>query len=294
MTADGKTLRLVFPDWQHGPNPSSGFVPRLMATIAPHGKSSETVEIPAIEQELGAAHVGLMEAQALSCLPEVNYHGYCRKTRAIISEKHPDRVISFSTDGAVTLFTTDYLHGLYADLGLLWIDVHQEPVTPERFWKRRVIFSGAITGNREALEDLMKHPLPKERFMFMTRDPVEIPPSDRAQFEHLGIELAGLQVLSPENFSVIDWIRANGIKHLAVHFDLDSVGSADLRSGIFREENLAAISARHESPVPKLRELFKRILSEGVEIVGVDQMEYELIQFSDFTELMKELPIFND
>lgn len=293
MTAYKKTLRLIFPDWQHGPNPSSGLVPRLMATIAPNSGSAETAEIPALDAGVEPTHVGLMEAQALSCLPEVDYHGYRKETHAIMEEKQPDRLISFSTDGAVTLFTADYLHGLYEDLGVLWIDAHREPVTPERFWKRRVIFSGAITGNQEVLEGLVQKPIPKDRFMFLTRKPDDIPPSDKAQFEHLGIELAGPDAVSRESGRITGWLKEKGIKHLIVHIDLDSVGSADLRSGIFREENLAAISAEHESAVPQFRKLFKQILQE-TDIVGFDLMEYELIQSSDFTALMADLPIFND
>ncbi len=45
MASAEKTLRLIFPDWQHGANPGSGFVPRFLASIAPQGEHSETVEI---------------------------------------------------------------------------------------------------------------------------------------------------------------------------------------------------------------------------------------------------------
>lgn len=43
MASAEKTLRLIFPDWQHGANPGSGFVPRFLASIAPQGEHSETV-----------------------------------------------------------------------------------------------------------------------------------------------------------------------------------------------------------------------------------------------------------
>ena len=128
--------------------------------------------------------------------------------------------------------------------------------------------------------------------MFLTRKPGDIPPSDKAQFDHLGIELAGPEAVDLESGRITGWLKEKGIRHLVVHIDLDSVGSADLRSGIFREENLAAISAEHESAVPQFRKLFKQILQE-TEIVGFDLMEYELIQSSDFTALMADLPIFN-
>ena len=38
MASAEKTLRLIFPDWQHGANPGSGFVPRFLASIAPQGE----------------------------------------------------------------------------------------------------------------------------------------------------------------------------------------------------------------------------------------------------------------
>lgn len=291
MTAAKKTLRLIFPDWQHGANPSAGFVPRLIATIAPQGARAETAEVPEPEFVNDQAHVDLMAAQAAIARPEEDFKGFYETTLKVLEEKDPEHVISFATDGAVTLCTADYLHRKYPDLGVLWIDAHREHVTPERFWKKRVIIAGAVTGNQEFLDGIVKNPIEKSRFFFISRDPEEIPPADRAQFEHLGIVLGDRSVVQPESTRIHDWIRESGVKQLIVHFDLDSVGAADLRSGIYREEAWQEVSDKPESLVPALRRIFATVRKE-VEVVGFDLMEYELLQTTDFVELMKDCPIF--
>ncbi|MCG5030970.1 hypothetical protein MAF45_05855 [Mesosutterella sp. OilRF-GAM-744-9] len=293
MTLNNKTLRLIFPDWQNGASSSSGFVPRLLATIAPQCDQSESVEVPLPESMLGHHSTDLMSAQASNLLTEMDFRGFYTATRRILDEKKPARVITFSTDGTVTLCSTDYLHEQYQDLGLLWLDLHQEHITPERFWRKRVIVTNALTGGCEELSGLIHKPMDRERILYVCRQADEIPPGDRREFQHQGISMAGSEALEADSRKIADWIRSLGLRHLSVHVDLDSVGAADLRSGILREENLRNISEEVQSDVDKLKVLFKEILKE-TDIVGFDLMEYELFQSEKFTELMKELPIFKE
>ncbi len=295
MSNSGKTLRLIFPDCQHGASPASGFVPRLLATIVPQCPASITEEVHPDPSTQEMTRNNLLASGAMTLLTEEEYRGIYDTAREMIDEKSPGRIISFSTDGAVSLCPIDYLHEQYEDLGVLWIDVHPEPVTPERFWKKRTVVFGAITGNEESsIRHLMRAPVDPDRFFYVCSRSEEIPMADHVQFGHLGIRRAGRDALGAGNpETILSWIREKGIRHLAVHVDMDSVGAADLRGGIQREQSSASLCQSDFRPVKQMEKLFSELHGK-VNVVGFDVMEYELMNAPEFKEAVRALDIFNE
>ena len=208
-----------------------------------------------------------------------------------VDAKAPDRVIAFSTDGAACVAPIDYLNEKYEGFGVLWLDVHREPVTPERFWRKRAALFSTFTGDAAQIPGLMKTSIPPSRFFFVSTRADEVPPAEDIQFHHLEIGLAKEEALDAGNTAVLDWLKASGIKHLAIHIDLDSVGSADIRSGIYREEGLVDLSDPDLSSLKKVGTLLKGV-SAAVDVVGVGVLEYQMLDAPEFRGMISDLPIF--
>ena len=117
----------------------------------------------------------------------------------------------------------------------------------------------------------------------------EVPPAEDIQFHHLEIGLAKEEALDAGNTAVLDWLKASGIKHLAIHIDLDSVGSADIRSGIYREEGLVDLSDPDLSSLKKVGTLLKGV-SAAVDVVGVGVLEYQMLDAPEFRGMISDLP----
>ena len=177
MASAEKTLRLIFPDWQHGANPGSGFVPRFLASIAPQGEHSETVEITPGDVSPERTQNEVVAARALTILSPEDFKVCYNAAREVLDAKAPDRVIAFSTDGAACVAPIDYLNEKYEGFGVLWLDVHREPVTPERFWRKRAALFSTFTGDAAQIPGLMKTSIPPSRFFFVSTRADEVPPS---------------------------------------------------------------------------------------------------------------------
>ena len=287
------TLRMVFPDWQHGANPSSGMVSRLLATLAPQNGNFEQVEVKAPD---GYDHMTEMENlyRRQSEISEEHIRAMHAEALRILEEKRPEHVVTFSTDGAASLAPMDYLHERYPDLGILWIDVHQENTTPERFWKKRVVIFSALNGDDQSpVHGLVNRPVKTGKIMYVSHRPEDIPPITRLTFSHLLRHQPGPVALEEGSTTISDWLRTKGIGHLSVHLDLDSVGAADLRSGILREQDQEMLAAPFDPDVlTRVGKLLLR-LSHEVDIVGLDVMEYEMVNAPEYHDLMANLPILN-
>ena len=118
-----------------------------------------------------------------------------------------------------------------------------------------------------------------------------MPPAEDIQFHHLEIGLAKEEALDAGNTAVLDWIKASGIKHLAIHIDMDSVGSADIRSGIYREEGLVDLSEHDLNSLKKVGALLRGV-SAAVDVVGIGVLEYQMLDAPEFRDMISDLPIF--
>ena len=133
-----------------------------------------------------------------------------RSARAILDERRPSRILTAGGDCACDIAVIDYLHGLYPDLTVIWVDAHLDANTPATSPSGNLhgMPVAAIMGSApDALQPLLTAPLPPSRFRYVSA--------------HLGDEgdwafqrEKGLAWLEPG-------AQISGPIH--VHFDLDSL-----------------------------------------------------------------------
>lgn len=130
--------------------------------------------------------------------------------QAVLAERRPRRLLTAGGDCAVDIAPIDYLHGLYPNLSVIWIDAHPDANTP----------ATSPSGNLHGMpvSAIMGHaPEPMRRLMGAPIDP--------ARFRYHGIRTAdegdrafqrehGLALLDPQD-------QVTGQVH--IHFDLDAL-----------------------------------------------------------------------
>ena len=55
----------------------------------------------------------------------------CDKAQAILDSEKPEKIITIGGNCLVSLVPFDYLHNLYKDVGIVWIDAHPDVSTPK-------------------------------------------------------------------------------------------------------------------------------------------------------------------
>ncbi|MXO81092.1 arginase family protein [Paenibacillus sp. OT2-17] len=298
-----KTIRLLMPQWQGGNNPNYSFGAELLAWLAP-------------DNEQPLIHVPV---QAYKGTPLENENGMngrkqlleqLEAAQHIIDAHKPDRIVMFGGDCLVEQAPFAYLNERYGgELGLIWIDAHSDLVRYVGYDNGHTLPLGNLLG--EGDEEFTKHvkiPLkPENVFIAGLAAPTEqeseviseafqrlgIAPveSDTEMIQRLGIKTAGTKELTNSTESIREWIKESGIKHLAIHLDLDVLDPKAFRSLLFANpEAPYNFSPAGTMQMPQLLNLIKE-LSEETDVVGLGITEHMPWDSINLKNLLGEIPI---
>lgn len=281
-----KTIRLLMPQWQGGNNPNYAFGAELLAWLAPDN-DQPLIKVP---------------VHAYDGTPLVNENGtYGRKyliaqleaAQYILKAHKPDRIVMFGGDCLVEQAPVAYLNERYGgELGLIWIDAHTDLTRIVGYDYGHTLPLGNLLG--EGDEEFAKHvniPLrPEHVFIAGLNSPTE---QDVEIIQRLGIKTAGTQELMNSTESVKEWINEHGIKHLAIHLDLDVLDPKAFRSLLFANPATPYdFSAAGTMQLPQLLYLLQE-LSEEADVVGLGITEHMPWDAINLKNLLGELPILN-
>ncbi|AUS28199.1 arginase family protein [Paenibacillus polymyxa] len=300
-----KTIRLLMPQWQGGNNPNYSFGAELLAWLAPDN-AQPLIHVP---------------VQAYDGTPLANENGmYGRKqlleqleaAQHIIDAHKPDRIVMFGGDCLVEQAPFAYLNERYGgELGLIWIDAHSDLVRYVGYDNGHTLPLGNLLG--EGDEEFAKHvklPLkPEKVFIAGLAAPTEeetkafsetfqrlgvtTTETDTEVIQRLGIRTAGTQELTTSTESIKEWIKESGIKHLAIHLDLDVLDPKAFRSLLFANpEAPYNLSPAGTMQIPQLLHLIKE-LSEETDVVGLGITEHMPWDSINLKNLLGEIPILN-
>ncbi|MCV4231482.1 arginase family protein [Virgibacillus sp. LDC1] len=301
-----KTIRLLMPQWQGGNNPNYSFGAELLAWLAP-------------ESDQPLIHVPV---QAYDGTPLENENGMNGRKQLLeqleaahhLIEAHkPDRIVMFGGDCLVEQAPFAYLNERYGgELGLIWIDAHSDLVNYVGYDNGHALPLGNLLG--EGDEEFAKHvktPLkPENVFIAGLAAPTEeevaviseafqrlgVAPTepDTEMIQRLGIRTAGTKELASSTESIKKWIKQSGIKHLAIHLDLDVLDPNAFRSLLFANpEEPFHLSPKGTMQMPQLLSLIKE-LSEVTDVVGLGITEHLPWDSINLKNLLGEIPILNN
>ncbi|UCJ16222.1 arginase family protein [Pseudomonas sp. MM211] len=223
----GKTLRLLFPQWQGGNNPPYHFGSQLLAWLAPKADGPvEEVPVAAPDDAPLALENGIVGRSALLA--------QAAAARALIDKHRPDRLVVLGGDCLVDLAPFAYLNERYdGELAVLWIDAHPDLMTPAQFQHAHAMVLGNLLGNGDAdFVNAVPRPLKAQNVLYLgLHDPSEW---EAAEIQRLGLGNVSPSLLAERGSQpVIEWFKATGARHLAIHFDLDALDPAFFRGLLF-------------------------------------------------------------
>ncbi|MDQ8739215.1 arginase family protein [Paenibacillus sp. LHD-38] len=281
-----KTIRLLMPQWQGGNNPNYSFGAELLAWLAPdNDQPLINVPVQAYDGTLLENENGMNGRKQLLEQLEAAHH--------IIDAHKPDRIVMFGGDCLVEQAPFAYLNERYGgELGLIWIDAHSDLVRIVGYDNGHTLPLGNLLG--EGDEEFAKHvkiPLkPENVFIAGLEAPTE---QDTEVIQRLGIKTAGTKELMNSTESIKEWIKESGIKHLAIHLDLDVLDPKAFRSLLFANpEAPYNLSPAGTMQMPQLLNLIKE-LSEETDVVGLGITEHMPWDSINLKKLLGEIPILN-
>lgn len=231
--ANGKTLRLLFPQWQGGNNPPYHFGAQLLSWLAPeHLGPVEEVPVNLPDGSTLAPEGGIIGRSAL--LRQLY------AARALIDKHQPDRLVVLGGDCLVDLAPFAYLNERYdADLAILWVDAHPDILTPNDFQHAHAMVLGNLLGEGDPdFLKAVKRPIKPANVMYAgLQATMDV---ETAMIARLGLSSASPGELACSSEPVLQWLKSTGAKHLAIHFDLDVLDPTLFRSLLFANPDVPA------------------------------------------------------
>lgn len=288
MTANqGRTLRLIFPQWEGGDNPPYFLGSKMLAWLAPAATGPvEEVSVDAPADTPLELENGMTGRAALK--------RYSRSAREIVDRHQPDAIAVLGGDCLVSLVPFAWLSERYGDkLGILWIDAHPDVQTPAQYRNAHAHVLGALMGNGDPdLTRVVNHPVPASNIMIAgIHDP--LPHEARFIADH------GIRTCSPEEVragaeAVTRWISDSGIEVLAIHFDLDVLDPRKFRSVLFarpgRGEHDFGDVAEGELEISDVVKLVGQVASRA-SVVGMSIAEHLPWDALALQDMLAKLPL---
>ena len=223
-----KTLRLNMPQWQGGTEPAYRFGAELLRWLAPaHEGPEETVAVPAASEQPLEIERGITARTALL--------SQARAARAAIERRQPERIVTLGGDCLIDLAPMAYLNRLYqGKLGVLWIDAHPDVMSPAEFSHAHAHVLGMLLGRGdEEFTAEVECKLDPARVMIAGMSAWT--QAEGHILQELGIRHTPAADIATGSQPILDWIRVEGISHLAVHFDLDVLDAAHFSPLLFNK-----------------------------------------------------------
>lgn len=280
------TLRLLFPQWQGASNPNYSLGAELLAWLAPESEQP-LVRIPVSQTSEITEEKGIMaRSQLLEQLEAANH---------IIQAHKPDRIVMFGGDCLVNQAPLAYLNERYnGELGLLWIDAHPDVTTPKHFQNAHAMVLGNLLGEGDQeFASQIKTPFDPQKVMFAG---LEKTASYETEFiQRMGIKITRTEELEKNSKVVLDWVKENNIKYLAIHLDLDVLDPNIFRSSLFAnpyaDEEIGAPSGRMD--FPPLTRLIQDV-SNKTEVVELGITEHVPWDAINLKTMLNGIPILNN
>lgn len=280
------TLRLIMPQWQGGNNPPYSFGAKLLAWLAPESGNTPQVEVPVVPYD-GSELPTENGVFAQTILLQQQ-----RSARNIIEAYQPERIIVFGGDCLVSQAPFAYLNEKYnGKMGVLWLDSHPDVSTPEMYMNEHAMVLGNLLGNGDsAFSQEVKVRLDPELVMYGGLR--ETSQAEAEIVNQLNLRKAGPETLADDSGPVLEWIEEKGIKHLAIHFDMDVLDPTLFRSLLFANPDGTKIDA--PSGKMTLSQISRLIgdVSKQTDIVGLSIAEYLPWDALNLHNFLTSLPIF--
>jgi len=281
-----KTIRLLYPDYLSGGLETYYFGANLLTYILPKNDNQPLLKVN-IDSPNGKEYSVIDGIYAKN-----EVVAGIKQASQLIENAKPDKIITIGGNCIVSQAPFDYLHGIYDNLGIIWIDAHPDVSTVgDGYPNAHAMVLGSLLGYEDtSLSKLIKN----------------------KKFEANEILYVGLQELhnSQKKFlkdAAVDYkIQVNNFlsdkeikvflshfDHILVHLDIDVLDENIFPSTYFANKELVGDgSGGGKMTMEKLADVLNYI-DKNSDIVGFTIAEYLPFDEYKLHNMLKKIKIFN-
>lgn len=282
-----KTIRLLYPDYVSGGLDTYYFGANLLAHILPKNENQPLlkVEIPPPDGKERSVTDGIYAKEEVLA--------GIKNAMSVINEAKPDRIITIGGNCMVSQAPFDYLHGIYENTGIIWIDAHPDVSTvKDDYPNAHAMVLGSLMGYGDSsLSDLMKNR------KFKADEILYVGLQGLHDYQKKFLQDAGVDFkVQTEEFVSDEEIRTfmNRFEHVLIHLDIDVLDASLFHSTYFANKNLVGDgSGSGKMTMEKLTAVLKCI-TDNADVVGLTIAEYLPFDEHKLHDMFSEINIFTE
>ena len=208
-----------------------------------------------------------------------------------IEEAKPDKIITIGGNCMVSQAPFDYLHGLYDNLGILWIDAHPDVSTvKDGYPNAHAMVLGSLLGYGDsALSNLMKNKKFKaDEVMYIGLQGLH--PYQEGFLKEIGLNYKIQTEEFVSNEEIKDFISR--FDHILVHFDIDVLDAELFHSTYFANKELVGDGSGSGKMTMERLSSVLNCIEENGDVVGFTIAEYLPFDEHKLHNMLSELKIF--
>ena len=280
-----KTIRLLYPDYVSGGLETYYFGAHLMAHILPGNERQPLVKVkiaPPDGREKRVTDGIYGKEEVLAGI---------REAMKAIEEERPDRIITIGGNCMVSQAPFDYLHGRYANTGIIWVDAHPDvSMVKDQYPNAHAMVLGSLLGYGDAsLSDLMKNR------KFQADEILYVGLQGLHDYQEQFLKDMGVNYrVQTGDFVSEEEMRKfmDRFDHILVHLDIDVLDPALFHSTYFANPELVGDgSGGGRMTMDKLTEVL-HCITDYADVVGLTIAEYLPFDEEKLHKIFAGLDIF--
>ena len=262
-----KTIRLLYPDHVSGGLATYYFGANLLQHILPANPRQKLVKVeiaPPDSEEKPVTNGIFAEDEVLAGIQDAQNK---------IAEEKPDRIITIGGNCIVSLAPFDYLHGLYENTGIIWVDAHPDVSTvADGYPNAHAMVLGSLLGyGAKQLSGQMKNR------KFQPNEILYVGLQGLHSYQERFLNDLGVTYqVQEQTFLSDDEIRdfMKRFDHILLHFDIDALDERFFHSTYFANPKLVGDGAGGGKMTMETLSHVLKLITENSDVVGFTVAEY--------------------
>lgn len=282
-----KTIRLLYPDYLSGGLETYYFGAKLLAHILPENEKQPLLEVKIAPPD------GKQRDVSGGIYARDEVVAGIKQAAEVIEAAKPDKIITIGGNCIVSQAPFDYLHGIYDNVGIIWIDAHPDVSTAkDGYPNAHAMVLGSLMGHGDSvLSGLMKnHKFGADELLYVGLQ--ELHGYQEKFLKDMNVDYRIQTEAFISDDEINNFIRR--FDHILVHLDIDVLDASLFHSTYFANKDLVGDgSGSGRMTMEKLACVLKCI-TENADVVGFTIAEYLPFDKHKLHNLFAGIRIFDD